>query len=81
MCIRDSLYPAGIALAMAAAGPATGVAASRAPLGSGLAIILSPLVLGALADRFGMEAAYGAVPVLFAIGVLSYSIGRRAPAR
>ena len=76
-----NLYPAGIALAMAAAGPATGVAASRAPLGSGLAIILSPLVLGALADRFGMEAAYGAVPVLFAIGVLSYSIGRRAPAR
>jgi fucose permease len=76
-----NLYPAGIALAMAAAGPATGIAAARAPLGSGLAIIVSPLVLGALADSFGMPVAYAAVPVLFAIGVLAYSIGRRAPAR
>lgn len=76
-----NLYPAGIALAMAAAGPATGAAAARAPLGSGIAIILAPLVLGALADRFGMATAYGVVPILFAIGVLSYSIGRRAPAR
>ena len=76
-----NLYPAGIALAMAAAGPATGAAAARAPLGSGIAIIVAPLVLGALADRFGMATAYGVVPILFAIGVLSYSIGRRAPAR
>jgi fucose permease len=75
-----NLYPAGIALAMAAAGPATSAASARASLASGIAIIAAPLTLGALADRVGIAVAYGAVPFLFAIGVLAYSIGRRAPA-
>lgn len=73
-----NLYPCGIALAMASAGKATGAAAARASLGSGLAIILAPLTLGALADTVGIQLAYAAVPVLFALAVASFSLGRRA---
>jgi fucose permease len=71
-----NLFAISMAMGVAAAGPATAAATARVPLASGLAIIAAPLVLGALADRYGIALAYAVVPFLLAAGVLAYSLGR-----
>ena len=71
-----NLYPLGITLAVAAAGSATSAATARTSLGSGLAIIIAPLALGAMADRFGIMLAYTLVPLLLAAAVAAFVAGR-----
>ncbi len=71
-----NLYPCGIALALAAAGPATTTAAARASLGSGFAILAAPLALGGLADAFGLALAYAVVPLLLAAAVAAFALSR-----
>jgi fucose permease len=73
-----NLFAIAMAMGVSAAGPATAAATARVPLGSGLAIIAAPLVLGALADRFGIATAYSVVPFLLAGGVVAFSLGRSA---
>lgn len=55
-------YPLGSALTLAAGRSAPGAAAARLTLASGLAILASPLLLGAAADAVGVAQAWVLVP-------------------
>lgn len=63
-----SLYPLILSLAMGAAGGNTTQAGARATLASGTAILALPLILGRLADGFGIWQAYGVV-IFLLLGV------------
>jgi len=65
-----SLYPLLLSMAMGAAGAQTVQASTRATLASGTAILVLPLVLGRLADAFGIHSAYGIVLALL-VGILT----------
>lgn len=66
-----NFYPVGITLAMFAAPNAPDAAAARAALASGTAILIAPLVLGAIADSAGIGAAFWAIPVLIVLSCLA----------
>jgi fucose permease len=59
-----NFYPLLLSLAMGAALADTVRASSRATLASGTAILILPLILGRLADGFGIRPAYGVVLLL-----------------
>jgi fucose permease len=61
-----SLYPLILSLALGSSGGRTIQASARATLASGSAILALPLVLGRLADSFGIRPAYGLVLLLLA---------------
>ncbi len=72
-----SLYPLILSLAIGAAGNDTVQASARATLASGTAILALPLVLGRLADKVGIRAAYGVVAVLLvAVFLIVLASGR-----
>ena len=58
------LYPLILSMAIGSAGSRTVQAGARATLASGTAILTLPLVLGRLADTFGIQRAYGIVALL-----------------
>ena len=62
-----SLYPLILSLAINASGGNTVQASSRAALASGTAILILPLVLGRLADLFGLKQGYGVLVVVLAL--------------
>jgi predicted MFS family arabinose efflux permease len=67
-----SVYPLAISVGVAAAPGRTDMATARLGLAGGTAILTAPFVLGALADRVGIERAYGiVVPLLLAALVLT----------
>jgi fucose permease len=67
----SGFYPFLLSLAIAAAGDQKVKASSVATLASGLAIMSLPLLLGRLADAFGIRDAYVAVPcVLLALALM-----------
>jgi MFS family permease len=67
-----SIYPLAISVGVAAAPGRTDTATARLGLAGGGAILTAPFVLGAFADRVGIEAAYGVVvPLLLAAVVLT----------
>ncbi len=73
-----SVYPLGVSVALAAAPGNTDAAAARLAVAGGGAVLLAPLVLGALADRVGIGAAFGIVPpMLLAAVSLAVVAGRR----
>jgi fucose permease len=76
-----SVYPLAISVGVAAASGQTDTAAARLELAGGSAILIAPFVLGAFADRVGIERAYGVVvPVLLAavaLGVLAWRMGAK----
>lgn len=57
-------YPLALSIAVGLAADQSNQASARASLGVGIALLVSPLVLGGLADRFGMRQAYGIVVIL-----------------
>ena len=72
-----SVYPLAISAAVAAAPGRTDTATARLGLAGGGAILTAPFVLGAFADRVGIERAYGiVVPLLLAAVVLTLLAGR-----
>jgi predicted MFS family arabinose efflux permease len=72
-----SVYPLAISVGVAAVPGQTDAATARFSLAGGSAILLAPLVLGAFADRIGIEGAYGIiVPLLLAAVVLTVVAGR-----
>jgi fucose permease len=72
------VYPLGVSAAIAEADNSD-AAAARLAVGGGGAILVAPLVLGALADRFGIGSAFGIViPMLLAALSLALVAGRRA---
>ena len=71
------VYPLGVSAAIAEADN-TDAAAARLAVGGGGAILVAPLVLGALADRFGIGSAFGIViPMLLVALSLALVAGRR----
>ena len=67
-----SIYPLAISVGVAAAPGRTDTATARLGLAGGGAILTAPFVLGAFADRVGIERAYGiVVPLLLAAVVLT----------
>jgi fucose permease len=67
-----SIYPLAIAVGVAAAPGQTDTATARLGLAGGGAILTAPFVLGAFADRVGIERAYGIVfPLLLSAVVLT----------
>ena len=71
------VYPLGISAAIAAAPGNTDAAAARLAIGGGGAILVAPFVLGALADRVGIDTAFGiVVPMLLAALTLALIAGR-----
>jgi len=72
------VYPLGVSAAIASAPGNTDAAAARLSIGGGGAILVAPFVLGALADRVGIGAAFGiVVPMLLAALSLALIAGRR----
>jgi hypothetical protein len=53
------------------------LASARASLGVGVALLSAPLALGGLADRIGIETAYGIVILLAAIALVLIVFTRR----
>jgi fucose permease len=67
-----SVYPLAISVGVAATPGRTDTATARLGLAGGGAILTAPFVLGAFADRVGIETAYGiVVPLLLAAVVLT----------
>ena len=79
------LYPLSLGLALEAAGPLGSAASARFMFAVGLAILTAPFLLGAVADRVGLQAAHLVIPVLAVIALLGLAaaraLERRAPSR
>ena len=72
-----SVYPLAISAGVSAVPGRTDAATARFSLAGGTAILTAPFVLGAFADRVGIERAYGiVVPLLLAAVVLTLLAGR-----
>ena len=63
------LYPLGVAAALAGAPEQLALAGNRLTMASGLAILLAPLALGAIADATGVIAGWGLVVGLVAVAL------------
>ncbi|MGI8449040.1 MAG: hypothetical protein ACR2MP_18045, partial [Streptosporangiaceae bacterium] len=78
-----NLFPLSLALALAAAPGRTDTANARAQLLGGIVVVVSPLLLGALGDHIGLDAAFTMVPVLIAacaaLLLAGLAAGGRAP--
>jgi fucose permease len=75
------LFPLALTFAIAAAGPAAERAAARVMLGPGLAILLAPPLLGAMADGAGLRTALLMTPAFMAVGVVAFFLGEAARRR
>ena len=75
-----NLYPQVLAMAVGAALNLTDIASARASLASGGAILTLPLLLGGLADLFGLRYAYGLVVVLVLVAVVSMLLANQKAA-
>jgi MFS family permease len=62
------LYPLGVAAALATAPGRLALAGNRLTIASGLAILVAPLALGAIADVTGVVVGWGLVLALVAAG-------------
>lgn len=81
-----NLYPLSLSLAVAAAPGRTELAAARAQLSVGGAVVAVPFLLGALADRLGVGRAFSlellllaATPVLLYVGMRAVAASSRSP--
>lgn len=59
-----NMFPLTLATALSVAPQQVDQASARIPMGSGLAIFISPLILGGVADQLGIHNAYGIVALL-----------------
>lgn len=71
------LFPLAISAAMDLAAANSDAASARMTLGAGLAILLAPLTLGWLADRYDIAAAFSVAPFLLLIAVVLALISAR----
>jgi fucose permease len=72
-----NLYPLIVALALGATPGQSNEAGSRLTFASGTAILAAPLLLGALADAFGIRLAYAAVPIFLLGALMASRLGSR----
>jgi fucose permease len=71
------LFPLTLGFAMESAGNAPDRAATRTMLAPGLAILLSPPLLGAIADNLGLRLAQFATPVFVVLAVIAFLVAER----
>lgn len=71
-----NLFATTLTLALAAEPNNSAKAAARTPITTGLAIIITPLMLGALADHIGLFAGYAIVPILIMLCIAALMLGR-----
>jgi MFS family permease len=76
-----NLFPMAISVTVALAPGQTALANGRAVAVTSLAVLLAPLVVGALADATSLEAALGAVPVVIVLAAAALALVQRARAR
>jgi MFS family permease len=69
------LYPLASDFAIGAAPKAPDLASMRLAIAFGLALLLAPIALGALADEVGLGPAHLALPALIVLAYLSFFIG------
>ena len=74
-----NLYPFTISLALGSVSGPSGRASARASFGSGLAILLAPFALGALADLSSLRAAQTVLPVCLILAAANVFWAMRAP--
>ncbi|MEZ4635745.1 MAG: MFS transporter [Caldilineaceae bacterium] len=72
-----NLFPLAASVALGVAGDLADTASSRMALGAGTAILLAPQILGALADQFGIQAAYGVVMIVWLGALVMTLIARQ----
>jgi fucose permease len=70
------LYPLSLALALDAAGPRAAAASARFMFAVGLAILVAPFLLGAIADRAGLATAHLVIPALCVAALLGLGVAR-----
>lgn len=70
------LYPLALGFAIGAAGADSGTASARVMLAVGLAILLTPALLGGLADQFGLRLAHLIVLALVAAALVCLATAR-----
>jgi fucose permease len=70
-------YPLTLTKAIVTAGPFGELATARGSLASGLAILIVPWAIGALADQTGLAAAMAALPILIVVAVGCLFVGER----
>ena len=75
------LYPSILSLELEVAGEQKKLAGSHATLASGLAILFLPFALASLADRIGIQPAFGIIAVLYGLLILTLFITRRIKAK
>jgi fucose permease len=75
-----NVYPLGIALAAATVPEQVDTATARLSIAGGSAVLLAPLLLGALADHIGIGSAFGVAIPLLALALLALLAAGRAPA-
>jgi fucose permease len=64
-----NLYPLTLAVTTSLAPEQANIASARTSMASGLAILVGPQILGAVADQFGINRAYGVVPLLVGLAL------------
>jgi fucose permease len=70
------LFPLILSFAMAAAGPASDRAATRTMVGPGVALLLTPPLLGAIADQAGLRTAQLMIPVFVFLAFVAFITAR-----
>ncbi len=76
-----NLFPLGLAVCVGLAPERAQLASGRAVMAGGLAVLLAPLTIGALADVTSLTAAMAVVPVMLALAALGLTtVARAAPA-
>lgn len=74
-----NLFPFALVAASAAGHQAADQASARISLGNGCAIMITPQLLGILADSVGIDRAYGIVLVLLLLGLFLFRKAERLP--
>jgi fucose permease len=70
------LYPLSLGFAVRAAGANSDAGGARSSVAAGIAILVSPVVLGALADAVGLADAHLVIPALVAAILISFALAR-----
>src|SRR5690606_35412151 len=74
-----NLFPLTLSVVTSVVPERSNTTSARASLGSGLAILIAPQVLGAIADQIGIQGAFGIAAALLVVVLSIVIVARRAP--
>ena len=76
-----NIYPLSYSQALGAAEAKAGLAAARMSLSTGTAVLITPLLLGAIGDHFGIQKAFAVVAVLMTLVTILLTIAWKRKAK